>query len=266
LEQHRHHRVVEFRVGTASWTDPSLVNSDLFYPLSVRSAEGRLRFYVERFNTVEVDSTYYALPSERNARLWAERTPEGFLFNIKPFALMTQHPAEIARLPKELSEMLPIVQHKERRLTRPSPEVVDRAFQMFWSALAPVATENSENAEKSRVSGSAAIVFWACLDMRVPSSRLLLAVSAVGPFWNWRTSPSVTSCMFIAASDRVGPGCLRSTGCSGSGFTDCGRAAWTQWCWSSQPPSSNGTVTASACFGAGVRDPDGRQWIARFAS
>jgi len=53
---------VEFRIGTASWTDPSLVNSDLFYPASIRSAEERLRFYAERFNTVEVDSTYYALP------------------------------------------------------------------------------------------------------------------------------------------------------------------------------------------------------------
>jgi Protein of unknown function DUF72 len=76
---------IEFRVGTASLTDPSLTNSDLFYPLSVRSAEERLRFYAERFNTVEVDSTYYALPPERNAKLWAERTPGGFLFNIKPF-------------------------------------------------------------------------------------------------------------------------------------------------------------------------------------
>ena len=107
---------VEFRIGTASWTDPSLVNSDLFYPPSVRSAEERLRFYAEQFNTVEVDSTYYALPAERNAKLWAERTPEGFLFNIKPFALMTQHPAEISRLPKELREMLPPGQLAQRRL------------------------------------------------------------------------------------------------------------------------------------------------------
>ena len=129
---------VDFRVGTASWTDASLINSDLFYPASVRSAEERLRFYAERFNTVEVDSTYYALPPERNAKLWAERTPAGFLFNIKPFALMTQHPAEISRLPKELSEMLPAAQRKERHLTRPSPEVVDRAFQMFWGALTPL--------------------------------------------------------------------------------------------------------------------------------
>jgi hypothetical protein len=79
----------EFLVGTASWTDPTLVKSGTFYPPSAKTAEDRLRFYAEQFKTVEVDSTYYALPAERNAKLWAERTPDGFVFNIKPFALMT---------------------------------------------------------------------------------------------------------------------------------------------------------------------------------
>jgi uncharacterized protein YecE (DUF72 family) len=51
---------------------------------------------------------------------------------------MTQDPAEISRLPQELREMLPAEQRKERRLTRPSREVLDMAFQMFWSALAPL--------------------------------------------------------------------------------------------------------------------------------
>jgi uncharacterized protein YecE (DUF72 family) len=114
------------------------VNSDLFYPRSVRSAEGRLRFYAEQFNTAEVDSTYYALPAERNAKLWAERTPERFVFNIKPFALMTQHPAEISRLPKQLRELLSAAEQSNRQLTRPSKEVVNTAFQMFWSAMAPL--------------------------------------------------------------------------------------------------------------------------------
>ena len=58
-----------FRVGTASWTDRTLIESGTFYPPSVRTAEDRLRFYAEQFDTGEVDSTYYALPSERNAQL-----------------------------------------------------------------------------------------------------------------------------------------------------------------------------------------------------
>jgi uncharacterized protein YecE (DUF72 family) len=133
---------VEFRVGTASWTDPTLVKSDLFYPPSVHTAEDRLRFYAERFNTVEVDATYYALPAEHNAELWAERTPEDFLFNVKAYALMTQHPAEISRMPKSLREMLPAAQRQARRLERPSPEVLERAFQIFWSALGPLREAN----------------------------------------------------------------------------------------------------------------------------
>jgi uncharacterized protein YecE (DUF72 family) len=128
----------QFLVGTASWTDASLVNSNLFYPPSVRSAEQRLRFYAERFKTVEVDSTYYSLPAERNAKLWAERTSAGFIFNIKPFALMTQHPAEISGLPRDLREMLPANQRDQARLTRPSREIVNAVFKMFWSALAPL--------------------------------------------------------------------------------------------------------------------------------
>jgi len=128
----------EFLVGTASWTDPTLIRSGTFYPPWAKSAEDRLRFYAEQFKTVEVDSTYYALPAERNAKLWAERTPEGFVFNIKPFALMTQHPAEVSRLPKELREILPAAQRNQPRIVRPPREVVDLAFQMFWRALEPL--------------------------------------------------------------------------------------------------------------------------------
>ena len=51
---------------------------------------------------------------------------------------MTQHPAEISRLPKQLREMLPAEERNNRQLTRPSKEVVDMAFQMFWSAIGPL--------------------------------------------------------------------------------------------------------------------------------
>jgi uncharacterized protein YecE (DUF72 family) len=133
---------LECRVGTASWTDPTLVKADLFYPPSVRTAEQRLRFYAERFNTVEVDSTYYALPAEHNSKLWAERTPEEFLFNIKPFAVMTQHPAEMSRVPKTLRQMLPAAQRNERQLILPPPELLDEIFGLFWSAMRPLREAN----------------------------------------------------------------------------------------------------------------------------
>ncbi|MGH7932654.1 MAG: DUF72 domain-containing protein [Candidatus Binataceae bacterium] len=128
----------QFLVGTASWTDPSLVKSDLFYPPGVKTAEARLKFYAAHFPTVEVDSSYYALPSERNAQLWAERAPDDFIFNIKAFALLTRHAADTARLPKAIKEILPRDQRAARRIKDPPAEVIDLAFAMFWSALKPL--------------------------------------------------------------------------------------------------------------------------------
>ena len=45
-------------IGTASWTDKTLIKSGRFYPKGGSTAEARLRFYAERFDTVEVDSSY----------------------------------------------------------------------------------------------------------------------------------------------------------------------------------------------------------------
>lgn len=58
-------------VGTASWTDASLIKSKLFYPPEARSPEERLRYYASQFPIVEVDSSYYAMPSAANAENWA---------------------------------------------------------------------------------------------------------------------------------------------------------------------------------------------------
>ena len=90
----------EIRVGTASWTDPSLLRAG-WYPAGASNAEDRLRFYAANFPLVEVDSTYYFPPSEQNAKLWAERTPPGFVFDLKAFSLLTQHPTKPTALPKE---------------------------------------------------------------------------------------------------------------------------------------------------------------------
>ncbi len=127
-----------FRVGTASWTDPTLIASGAFYPPDARSAEERLRFYAEHFDTVEVDSTYYALPAESNAVRWAERTPADFVFHFKAFALLTTHAAETARLPRAIKERLSPAELAAARLSRPSAAVRALAFEMFASALQPL--------------------------------------------------------------------------------------------------------------------------------
>ena len=56
------------RVGTASWTDPTLLKSG-WYPRGANDAESRLRFYATQFPIVEVDSSYYAIPSDKTAKL-----------------------------------------------------------------------------------------------------------------------------------------------------------------------------------------------------
>ena len=56
------------RIGTASWTDPTMTAAGVFYPDGADSAEERLAYYASRFPLVEVDSTYYALPVATDRR------------------------------------------------------------------------------------------------------------------------------------------------------------------------------------------------------
>ena len=94
-------RMGDILVGTASWTDPTLLKSG-WYPPGADSAEERLKFYSTQFPLVEVDSTYYFPPSEKNSELWDERTPDNFVFNIKAYSLLTQHPTKVESLYKDL--------------------------------------------------------------------------------------------------------------------------------------------------------------------
>ena len=128
------------KIGTASWTDRSLVDSGLYYPPDCKSAEARLRFYSSDFPLVEVDSTYYGLPSERNSQLWVERTPDDFTFNIKAFRLFTSHQTPPRALPPEVrNELTPELAEKRNVYYRGLPEPLqDRMWEMFESALAPL--------------------------------------------------------------------------------------------------------------------------------
>ena len=95
------------RIGTASWTDKSLVDSGRYYLKDVKVAEQRLRFYANEYLLVEIDTSYYAIPEARSALQWAERTPEGFTFDVKAFRLFTGHGTDAKVLPPDLREGLP---------------------------------------------------------------------------------------------------------------------------------------------------------------
>ena len=56
------------RVGTCAWVEKGLIAD--WYPQTATSAEARLRFYAEHFDTVEVDSTFYAVPAVATVRGW----------------------------------------------------------------------------------------------------------------------------------------------------------------------------------------------------
>jgi uncharacterized protein YecE (DUF72 family) len=127
-------------VGTASWTERTLLDSKAFYPPAVKTPTDRLRYYARHFPVVEVDSTYYALPSLRNTQAWAERTPADFVFGVKAFATLTGHPLEPKHLDPDLAADLP-VGLRRRVLVRASeipPELLARIWKRFVDALAPL--------------------------------------------------------------------------------------------------------------------------------
>ncbi len=124
-------------MGTASWTDRTLLDSG-WYPPEADTPEKRLRYYARQFGLVEVDATYYALPAEQTAAAWAARTPAGFTFNIKAFSLFTQHPTRVAALPADLRPEAEKTGKDRVYLKDLDPSVADQAWERFLSALEPL--------------------------------------------------------------------------------------------------------------------------------
>ena len=83
------------RIGTSGWNYPAGKGTwnGIFYPLPEDRQRGfdELRFYSERFNTVEVNSTFYGQPRASVTLGWAKRTPRDFDFAVKLFQKFT-HP------------------------------------------------------------------------------------------------------------------------------------------------------------------------------
>ena len=90
----------EVHIGAQGWNYDDWVGG--FYPPGTRAVE-YLDLYVRAFDTVEVDSTFYAIPSEASIQSWRSRAPTGFTYSLK--------------LPREITH--------ERRL-RDSAEVLER--------------------------------------------------------------------------------------------------------------------------------------------
>jgi uncharacterized protein YecE (DUF72 family) len=128
------------RVGTASWTDRTLVRETDWYPKRSMSAKERLAFYASVFPMVEVDATYYHPPTPELAALWIDRTPQDFRFDVKAYSLLTGHPTRPDSLWADLAEQLP-AEHRDARNVYAHhlpPAALDEAYTRFGSALAPL--------------------------------------------------------------------------------------------------------------------------------
>jgi uncharacterized protein YecE (DUF72 family) len=125
-------------IGSASWTDKTLLACGRFYPPEATTPEARLRFYATQFPVVEVDSSYYGMPSPQNAQLWAERTPAHFVFNVKAFRLFTGHQTSPTVLHKDLQQVLGPRVAKSLYYKDLPKEILDELWRRFSEALEPL--------------------------------------------------------------------------------------------------------------------------------
>jgi uncharacterized protein YecE (DUF72 family) len=119
-------------VGTSSWADPGFVAE--WYPKGLAAAD-QLPYYAERFEAVEVNSTFYAVPATQTVRRWAQVTPDNFTFDIKLHQALSRHSAELDALPKELRDD---VDTTPRGRVRPSPELDRELAKRYKRAVKPL--------------------------------------------------------------------------------------------------------------------------------
>jgi len=88
-------------VGTSSWADPGFIKE--WYPPKLPAGQ-RLGWYAERFEAVELNASFYAVPERDTVQRWVEVTPDGFTFDVKLHRLLSRHSAGLDSLPPSLRE------------------------------------------------------------------------------------------------------------------------------------------------------------------
>ncbi|HEX4947738.1 MAG TPA: DUF72 domain-containing protein [Blastocatellia bacterium] len=78
----------DIHIGTQGWNYEGWVGS--FYPRGTRPTDF-LDLYTRVFDTVEIDSSFYAIPSEASIQSWYKRAPAGFTFSLKLPQEITHH-------------------------------------------------------------------------------------------------------------------------------------------------------------------------------
>src|SRR3954447_16517233 len=119
-------------VGTSSWADPGFVAE--WYPQGMPARE-RLSWYAERFDLVEVNSSFYAIPEVATVMRWSEVTPDRFIFDYKLHKLLSRHSAEVESLPPELRDR---AETTPRGRVKLSPKIEAAMVDATIEAIAPL--------------------------------------------------------------------------------------------------------------------------------
>ena len=120
-------------VGTSSWADPGFVKE--WYPPKLAAKE-RLPYYAQRFEAVELNSSFYAIPDRNVVRGWVDSTPDGFTFDVKVHRALSRHAARIDSLPPDLRDE---VKTNERGRVLLTEELEDALARRLVEETAPLA-------------------------------------------------------------------------------------------------------------------------------
>jgi uncharacterized protein YecE (DUF72 family) len=119
-------------VGTSSWADPGFVEE--WYPPGLPARE-RLAWYAERFDAVEVNSTFYAIPERRTVERWVQQTPDDFTFDVKLHRLLSRHAADLKSLPTDVRDR---ARTNDRGRVKLTPAIEAAMVEETLAAVAPL--------------------------------------------------------------------------------------------------------------------------------
>jgi uncharacterized protein YecE (DUF72 family) len=120
-------------IGTSSWADPGFVKE--WYPPKMAAKE-RLPWYAQRFQTVELNSSFYAVPDRSTVHQWVAATPDHFIFDVKVHRALSRHAAPLDSLPPDLRDG---VATTERGRVRLSAELESALASRLVEETAPLA-------------------------------------------------------------------------------------------------------------------------------
>jgi uncharacterized protein YecE (DUF72 family) len=120
-------------IGTSSWADPGFVKE--WYPHKL-AARDRLPWYAQRFEWVELNSSFYAIPERSTVRRWADVTPDGFRFDVKAHRALSRHAATLDSLPPDMRDGVEV---NERGRVRLTPELEQALTKRLIEEVAPLA-------------------------------------------------------------------------------------------------------------------------------